>query len=172
MQLATLFLGTKLAILGHQSYAQIWTKIRSILHAWENARATLHPNKENCKLKKPQLPFKVMRFWRKPYIIHFLTVQVTLSNNCDYQHSLDSLRSLNMCGFHMDISFRRIYILYGLNHDNSHKTTAPVSQRSEFESRSRLNVPGFPFVTAQVTLISALVVVQHTPLVWGLAEGK
>ena len=33
-------------------YAQIWTKIRSKLHARENARATLHPNKETFELKK------------------------------------------------------------------------------------------------------------------------
>ena len=39
-------------ILGHQFYAQIWTKIRSKLHAQENAQATLHPNKEIFKLKK------------------------------------------------------------------------------------------------------------------------
>ena len=33
-----LFLRTKLGSLGHQFYAQIWTKIRSKLHARENAR--------------------------------------------------------------------------------------------------------------------------------------
>ena len=32
-----------------QFYAQIWTKIRSMLHAQENARATLHPSKEIFK---------------------------------------------------------------------------------------------------------------------------
>ena len=31
---------------------QMWTKIRSKLHARENARATLHPNKEFLNLKK------------------------------------------------------------------------------------------------------------------------
>ena len=40
---------------GLQYYAQIWTNKRSKLHARENARATLHPNKETFKLKKPQL---------------------------------------------------------------------------------------------------------------------
>lgn len=48
-------LRTKLGILGHQCHAQIWAKIRSKLHARENAGATLHPNKEINKLKKPQL---------------------------------------------------------------------------------------------------------------------
>ena len=51
--LATLFPGTKLGILGHQFYAQIWTQIRSKLHAQENARARLHPNKDIFKLKNP-----------------------------------------------------------------------------------------------------------------------
>ena len=32
------------------SYAQIWTKIRWMLQARENARAKLHPNKEILKL--------------------------------------------------------------------------------------------------------------------------
>ena len=41
-----------LEILGHQFYSQIWTKIRSKLHARENAQATLFPNKEIFKLKK------------------------------------------------------------------------------------------------------------------------
>ena len=41
-------------LLGHQCYAEIWTKIRSKLHARENVQAKLHPNKENFKLKKPQ----------------------------------------------------------------------------------------------------------------------
>ena len=44
-RLAILFLGTKLGILGHQFYAHIWTKIRSKLHARENARATLQIRK-------------------------------------------------------------------------------------------------------------------------------
>lgn len=48
----SLFLGTKLEILGHQFYAQLWTKIRSILHARESAQATLHPHKEIFKLKE------------------------------------------------------------------------------------------------------------------------
>ena len=34
------------------------------------------------------------------------------------------------------------------------QSTEPVSQRSGFESRLRLNFLGFPFVTAQVTLIN------------------
>ena len=70
------FLGTKLGILGHQFYAQIWTKIRSMLHARENARATLHPNKDILKLKnpisEPQLRFKVMSF--------FIRLIITLSH--------------------------------------------------------------------------------------------
>ena len=36
----------EVCILGHQCYAQIWTKRISKLHARENARATLRPNKE------------------------------------------------------------------------------------------------------------------------------
>ena len=34
-------------------YAEIWTRTRSKLHAQENARATLHQNKEFFKLKNP-----------------------------------------------------------------------------------------------------------------------
>ena len=53
---------------------QIWTKVRSKLHVRENARASLHPNKEILKTQKnpssePDLKrFKVMRFClqRKP----------------------------------------------------------------------------------------------------------
>ena len=33
-------------------YAQIWTKIRSMLHSRKTARATLHSNKKICKLQK------------------------------------------------------------------------------------------------------------------------
>ena len=42
----------KAAHLGQLFYVQIWTKIRSKLHAQENARATLHPNKGSFELKK------------------------------------------------------------------------------------------------------------------------
>ena len=35
-----------------QFCAQIWTKIRSTLHARKTARATLHSNKKICKLQK------------------------------------------------------------------------------------------------------------------------
>ena len=59
---ATLFLGTKLGILGYQFCAQIWTKIRAKLHARENARVTWHPIKEIFKLKNIQLWARVKRF--------------------------------------------------------------------------------------------------------------
>ena len=42
----------ELRILGHLFYAQIRAKIRSKLHARENARARLHPNKEFFQLKE------------------------------------------------------------------------------------------------------------------------
>ena len=45
----------KMGLLGHQFYAQIWTKIRSKMRERENAQAKLHPDKEIFKLKKEQL---------------------------------------------------------------------------------------------------------------------
>ena len=62
---------------GHQFYAQIWKKIRSKLNARENARARLHPNKENFELKKPDLctkikRFNVMSFWHEQSLLRQL----------------------------------------------------------------------------------------------------
>ena len=77
--LATLFLGTKLGILGHQFYAQIWAKIGSKLHMREYARASLHPNMELFKLKKPQLQTRVKRFKVTSFCPHLMQYE---KSNC------------------------------------------------------------------------------------------
>ena len=62
---ATLFLGTKLGILGHQFYAQVWTKIRLKLHAQENARAVTSKWGNFLTKKKPssELELNASRSW-------------------------------------------------------------------------------------------------------------
>ena len=57
-----------------------------------------------------------------------------------------------------------LYMAFNMNSHNDHlpggllelnwQSTAPLSQRAGFESCSILKFSGFPFVTAQVTLIN------------------